>query len=285
MSSGRRAESPIGLLQELQSASLCISDITDARPNVMWETGYAMALGIPTLLITQDMSALPFDLKDMQCLKYNRRRLKETLGRPMSQLILDTIGASGSAAEHRRSPPPSVERDPAVGTLLEQMQELKSMLADAVRTWSPERSLVGAQPEGLSGLVGPWFNRSSASRCYARMVEGDLVVPYCFGGDETCTAFYYGWRRAGDHWFARFIWMEAQIAGFTFLRQVSTDRLVGAWWGHDSTHLPDAPDRPPHYAGEPVVWERLPAANEPPWVEHFFETYLPDLAERLRRRL
>src|SRR5207248_2647140 len=29
----------------IQKAALCVSDVTRSNPNVMWETGYAMALG------------------------------------------------------------------------------------------------------------------------------------------------------------------------------------------------------------------------------------------------
>ena len=38
----------------------------------MWEMGYAMALGKPLIVVTQNSQDVPFDLKDMQSLQYDR---------------------------------------------------------------------------------------------------------------------------------------------------------------------------------------------------------------------
>ena len=58
------------ILSSLQNATLCIADLTGNNPNVMWETGYAMALGKPTILIGQSVSTLPFDLKIHRVIEY-----------------------------------------------------------------------------------------------------------------------------------------------------------------------------------------------------------------------
>jgi len=59
----------------LRDAAFCIADVTGNNPNVMWETGYAMALGKPTILIGQDVGKLPFDLKVHRILSYSREEL------------------------------------------------------------------------------------------------------------------------------------------------------------------------------------------------------------------
>src|SRR4051812_29416230 len=75
------------LLQELRAASLCVADVTHSKPNVMWEVGYAMALGKPTILLTQDKEQLHFDINDMETLRYERSHLSETLGGPLKRAI------------------------------------------------------------------------------------------------------------------------------------------------------------------------------------------------------
>src|SRR5687768_3561301 len=65
------------LIQELQSATLCVADLSGGKANVMWEVGYAMALGKPTILITQDKGELPFDIHDMLSIQYERSHLSE----------------------------------------------------------------------------------------------------------------------------------------------------------------------------------------------------------------
>jgi nucleoside 2-deoxyribosyltransferase len=64
------------LIREIQAASLCIADLTGAKPNVMWEVGYAMALGKPTIIITQENDELPFDVRVMETIHYDRKHWK-----------------------------------------------------------------------------------------------------------------------------------------------------------------------------------------------------------------
>ena len=80
------------LVKELSEAVVCIADITGLNANVMWEVGYAMALGKPTLLICQGASDLPFDLKDMHIVDYKRDDLAETLRKPLAEAFRQTLG-------------------------------------------------------------------------------------------------------------------------------------------------------------------------------------------------
>jgi nucleoside 2-deoxyribosyltransferase len=89
--------SPLGqitdhLLSALYSCSFCIADLTYSNPNVMWETGYAMALGKPTIIVTQDLSALPFDIRNMRAIGYNRTQLSKTLRDPLINVVRATLG-------------------------------------------------------------------------------------------------------------------------------------------------------------------------------------------------
>lgn len=65
------------ILTGLSEAAFCIADVTGHNPNVMWETGYAMALGKPTILIGQDLASLPFDLRSHRVLDYSLGNLAE----------------------------------------------------------------------------------------------------------------------------------------------------------------------------------------------------------------
>ncbi len=59
------------IIKSLRESAVCVADVTGANPNVMWETGYAMALGRPVILIAQSVEALPFDLKVHRVLTYD----------------------------------------------------------------------------------------------------------------------------------------------------------------------------------------------------------------------
>ena len=158
------------LIRELRSAALCIADVSGARPNVMWETGYAMALNVPTLLLTQDAGAVPFDIRDMQCLAYDRKHLGQTLGTPLRQAVIDTL-AHANLTVTVSTPAQSAAHSEVVRALFDEMNELKRMVGDAVRLWTPRPEPLDLP--ALSALQGAWFNRESRSYCYARLVDGD----------------------------------------------------------------------------------------------------------------
>jgi len=255
------------LVQELQSATLCIADLTGNKPNVMWEVGYAMALGRPTIVITQHLQELPFDIRDMQSLQYDRSRLSASLGRPLEKMVNDTMAANSSSERRLTDKQANSE---FVGQLLAQMSDLKSMVAQAVQSWEPGRAHA-VEPRSvrasLSHLEGAWLNPESKSHLFAKVVRGDLIVPYCYGGDYELDSTYYGWRKVSELWFARFSWLNSHAAGFTFLRQESVNTLSGAWWG-DERELGDG-EGPPAQAGILSVWLRQ-KTKAPKWATQFW---------------
>jgi hypothetical protein len=55
----------------IQQARLCVVDLTSNNANVMFELGMAQASGKPTVLLSQDLSRLPFDVKSQRIIKYD----------------------------------------------------------------------------------------------------------------------------------------------------------------------------------------------------------------------
>ena len=82
----------------------------------------------------------------------------------------------------------------------------------------------------LASLEGHWLDTESGSHAYAKLINGELVAPYCYGGNHKLTGVYFGWRKTGEYWFGRFKWLGTVISGFSFLKQESVDLLSGAWW-------------------------------------------------------
>ena len=256
------------LLDALRAASFCVADLTGTKPNVMWETGYAMALGKPLIVVTQDVSTLPFDVRDMQALPYDRSQLYKSLGMPLRDIIRDTL-LSGAGGYRERDPNVEDQARLVIG-LGVQLAELKEMVGQIVAAW-PDRSPSWASEarltERLRHLEGSWLNEDSNSAVYIKVVGEMLVAPYCYGGNYELTAYYYDWREIGEYIFARFKWLTREIAGFTFLKPSGADNLQGAWWyDQDVGHLPD---RPPKGSGNAVTWYRT-GAKPPRWATEFF---------------
>jgi hypothetical protein len=164
------------LLREIQAAAFCVADVTGNVPNVMWEVGYAMALGKPILLITQKISELPFDVKDIQGLEYDRSQVSRTLGEPLRKMILDTVQ---SFDRDKSLPDQLKERDKLVGALLSELRDIKSILGNVVKAWEPRSVITDIPLNNLSGLEGAWVNKANDSHHYAKVINGKLIVPYC----------------------------------------------------------------------------------------------------------
>jgi hypothetical protein len=79
------------LIAEIRKSTLCLADVTDANPNVMWEVGFATALGKPVVAISQGSDRLPFDIKDVRTLTYSRASLSKTLREPLTAAIKATL--------------------------------------------------------------------------------------------------------------------------------------------------------------------------------------------------
>ena len=259
------------LVQELRTASLCIADLTGNRPNVLWETGFAMALGCPCILITQNRSDIPLDIRDMQTLQYLRSSIGKTLRKPLEKSVADTLS---TASSYRPSNDSALAGEllTQVADLSGQLIGLKSIVAEAVRAWSPvgARKSTAALTTSLSALEGHWKNEESGSHLYARVVAGDLIAPYSYGGNRELTGVYFGWRSAGDYWFARYAWIDRPHSGFTFLRPDSKDTLRGAWWGDELGHGdPEAPP-PDMGGGRSAKWRRIKVSATPRWADRFW---------------
>jgi hypothetical protein len=82
------------MVDGLKGADVFVADVTGHNPNVMWETGYAMALGKPVILIGQDVESLPFDLRVHRVVPYRADDLPGLAG-PLTKSIQHTVARYG----------------------------------------------------------------------------------------------------------------------------------------------------------------------------------------------
>jgi nucleoside 2-deoxyribosyltransferase len=59
------------IVQAINEAEVIVADISGLNPNVMWELGYAHAMGKPVVLMNQDVHASPFDIRDYRQVIYS----------------------------------------------------------------------------------------------------------------------------------------------------------------------------------------------------------------------
>lgn len=86
----RRAEGDIfqHILEEIVTSRIVIANISSRNPNVFYELGIAMAIGKPTLLISDTLEDTPFDLKSRRIVVFKGVKDLET---KLSEALLQTI--------------------------------------------------------------------------------------------------------------------------------------------------------------------------------------------------
>lgn len=60
------------ILEKIISARVIIANIDGRNPNVMYELGIAQAIGKPTILVSKNLTEVPFDLKSNYIILYQR---------------------------------------------------------------------------------------------------------------------------------------------------------------------------------------------------------------------
>src|SRR6516164_5833594 len=137
------------ILASIQEAALCVSDLTGSNPNVMWETGYAMALGKPTVLISENVGALPFDLKVHRVLPYRQDSLET-----FALLLVKAVGQTLARYDVKVSP--KIEGRGTITTPI--IAVTGSMIADPARVRRRVETLLqpylAVQPLWFCGSYG-----------------------------------------------------------------------------------------------------------------------------------
>ena len=133
-----------------------------------------------------------------------------------------------------------------------------------------------AKRRGLHWLEGLWTNEQRPESLYcARVVDGDLLVPYSHHSRDQLDSHFHELGRFGDTIVGRFSWFNQPIGGYLSLEVVSHDRLVGQWWyGED---FPGGLEPNPSVlksastTGWSISLKRIkPPTTLPPWVEDYF---------------
>lgn len=80
------------ILESIRKAEFVIADLTDSRPNVFYEAGYAQGLGKIPIYIAKAGTRLEFDLKDYPVIFYdNMKYLKDKLEKRLRSLSEKTV--------------------------------------------------------------------------------------------------------------------------------------------------------------------------------------------------
>jgi nucleoside 2-deoxyribosyltransferase len=264
----------VQLEKALRAASLCIADVTGKNANVMFELGYAVAIGCPTILVCQDTDDqpfnLPFDIYDLRTVKYERMDLAATLTDQLTDIIRKTL-------EEQNTSKPDNDTQVQLDDLETQNSAFKGIIAQFVYSFDfSNAEYRGQRPSEreLKSLQGEWIEKKSGRHLYVKLIKQDLVALCSDGVNSSGVSAHFEWQRCGSHWFARCVSLDNSSKGYTFFEQVGPHELLGAWWNGDEK---DAKSLALEFSGIPARWIR----RQP---EELFKEWAIDLLDKAESR-
>lgn len=77
------------IYKSISASFFCIADVTEKNPNVSYELGMAHTLGKPVIIITQNISDVPFDYSHLRIIEYDPKKIGWEI--PFETSLLKTI--------------------------------------------------------------------------------------------------------------------------------------------------------------------------------------------------
>lgn len=84
------------IYQLIDRAAVVVADLTGSRPNVLYELGYARAIGKPLVLLAPSHEEVPFDLREHDILQLNKFKGVPLLIEEISRRLKASLVRSGS---------------------------------------------------------------------------------------------------------------------------------------------------------------------------------------------
>jgi hypothetical protein len=286
------------IVENLVSADIVIADLSGRNANVFYELGVRHAVNNNTILIADNLSDVPFDLRALRTIVYGwdpeqMVRLKRFLEQAISEILREPKRIDNPVRRFlydrevekliKETIPPGYDalKDiiAEVGSL---RREVKAHLAEVrdvmklITSKDATSSLTPAQKFTLHFFEGAWTSVPTGSMYYARVVDDELYMPYCYGADKELTGHYFNLRVIDDTLVGRFQWLNGSgISGYALNKVKSHDLLSGAWW-----YAEDVPDeilgdvskihlRLPRK--NTITFHRLPNREFPDWAEEYFQ--------------
>jgi hypothetical protein len=213
------------IITNIVNADIVLADLTGLNPNVMYELGVRHALSNRTILLSQNVKSLPFDLRDLRTIEYSlkangpkhlRKKLKETVieieSAPKDDI--DNPVIEYLANYYQKSLPNRISQVASYHKLLtpesESLEQENNLILKIIERFSSE--IIAKAGEVNSGLreyeiqeIATLFNVSAKARfqrvrCRIRLVENLYFDKY-----PVTNAFYRlflaetGWK-APKHW-------------------------------------------------------------------------------------
>ena len=145
-----------------KKAKIILADLTEKNPNVFYELGLAHALTKPALLITETMDDVPFDLRHLRVITFDKNNelwgqklidditlgLKETLSAP-DRAVLPTF----LKKDNRKKTDKTIPKSDEIRELKYEMNYLRNTMAQILNTKIVPAKVKNVNPQPDTELI------------------------------------------------------------------------------------------------------------------------------------
>src|SRR5215831_14264936 len=149
---------PSAIIQDiwrlLSDAKVLVADLTGRNPNVFYELGLAHALQKPVILVANSMDDVPFDLRGLRVLSYDKENenwgteLRQTVVASLKETLAEPARAIPSTFVHRRVAD-APEIDPIQTVLRQLTEEVRAMRRQADSHTDQRKPVTNSEGEEL----------------------------------------------------------------------------------------------------------------------------------------
>jgi hypothetical protein len=244
------------VIEQLITSDIVIADLSGRNPNVFYELGVRHTVSGNTILITENIDDIPFDLRGLRTIVYQyepeqmlalKTSLEESIlqilrepnkvDNPVSRFLggvrMETFAgrqlATGQDAVKKFSSELSLLRK-ELEENRDQMREILKSVTTLQQVHVAGHPASGRGTYDISDFQGIWYGSPIHGVYCARVIDGELLVPYALGLLTEVTGHLYNCRVLGDRLFCRFAWFDSDVAGLVALKIGPTRTLIGGWW-------------------------------------------------------
>jgi hypothetical protein len=286
------------IIENLVSADIVIADLSGRSPNVFYELGVRHSVNNNTILISDNLDDVPFDLRGLRTITYKwdpeqMLKLQRLLKDAITEILNEPDKIDNPVRRHlynreidkliRQPAPPGYD---VIKNILNEMSSLKkafgeqtSEIRDIISRITIEKApnLNNLKDQyNLKFFEGIWREEPTGILLYAKIVNNELLMPYMYGNAPLAPAHYYSCKLVGNTLFGRFEWLVGGISGYTYLKIKSDDDLVGGWRLSDD--VPQEIKNNMELISEtdpgmvPIKWKRIKEKQiEPKWIREYFK--------------
>ena len=289
------------IIDELVNADIVIAVLTGRNPNVFYELGVRHSVKANTILISEDINDIPFDLRHLRIIQYRYTPdgimdFKDNLTYTIDNIINNPNEKDNPVRKYlfdieteKIRITPSPQGFDLLKDLIAEIRELKQSLSQQ-KSYTQQIFQTVLESDILSEIsnsknkidldffTGGWYEPDTGTHLYGVIKNNNLYFPYCYRGDKQLSAHYFKCKLFDKGIIAKFQWFGKHISGYSILEIIDNDTLKGGWLRTEN--LPSNIEEEssllftlPKSSMVNQTWIRRRNYQSPKWVEEYLINY------------